>query len=215
MAFMSRETRKKEAKAFIKDFLKAAGPGLVILFIAFGILIASNIVGREWTNTLSGKSNEVNILSAQVKQSIMKLDQIKTESRNLYLGVDLDRKAKDDVIAQEVFEHALTWTGKEQGMALILDIVDRYPDLPRSYSVGVFGIERRDEFERSKEIACAFKSFKSYVKSVSEDTYEYMAIVSFSQVLSDGTRLQKNFLTSYSLDSAGKFYGFTYDEVIK
>lgn len=215
MAFMSKETRQKETKAFIKDFFKSAALGLIFIFIAIGVLIASDILNGQWQKTLSTKSGDVNYLTAQVKQSTMKLDQMKTESRNLYLGVNLDRKATDDAIAQEVFQNALTWTGKDEATDLITSLPAKYGKLPTSYYKGVFGIEYVDELQRSKEIACTFKDFKSYVQSVADGTYNYVAIVGFSQVLNDGTRIQKNFVSTYSIDSAGKFYGFTYDEVIK
>ena len=215
MAFMSKETRQKETKAFIKDFFKSAALGLIFIFIAIGVLIASDILNGQWQKTLSTKSGDVNYLTAQVKQSTMKLDQMKTESRNLYLGVNLDRKATDDAIAQEVFQNALTWTGKDEATDLITSLPAKYGKLPTSYYKGVFGIEYVDELQRSKEIACTFKDFKSYVQSVADGTYNYVAIVSFSQVLNDGTRIQKIFVSTYSIDSAGKFYGFTYDEVIK
>ena len=215
MAFVSRETRKKETKAFVKDFLKSASFGLILIFIAFGMLIAVNILNSQWQKTLSAKSGDVNYLTAQVKQSTMKLDQMKTESRNLYLGVDLDRKAADDAIALEVFQNALTWTGKDEAQNLMRTLSAKYDGIPRAYYKGVFGVEYYDEIPRSKEVACTFKDFKSYVQSVANDRYRYVAIVSFSQVLKDGTRIQKNFVSTYSIDSAGKFYGFTYEEVIK
>ena len=215
MAFVSRETRRAETKAFVKDFFKSAALGLVIIFLAIGILIASNIVSQQWDKTLAAKSADVNHLSGQVKQSVLKLDQVQTESRNLYLGVDLDRKAKDDVIAEEIFKRGLTWTGKEEGQRVGIDFGQRYPDVPRAFYKEVFGIERWNEFERAKQVACAYKGFKSYVSSVSRGKYSYMAIVNFSQVLSDGTRKQKYFLSQYSLKEDGTFSGFTYDEVIK
>jgi hypothetical protein len=131
------------------------------------------------------------------------------------LGVDLDRKVKDDAIAEDIFKRGLTWTGKDEGQRVGMDFGQRYPDVPKAFYKDVFGIERWPDFERSKQVACTYKGFASYVSSVSQGKYSYMAIVNFSQVLSDGTRQQKYFLSQYSVNEDGKFSGFTYDEVIK
>lgn len=215
MAFVSRETRKQEMTSTVKEFFKQTSIGLIVIFIALGVMIAVNILNGQWQSALSTKAGDVNHLTAQVKQSRMKLDQTKTEARNLYTGVDVNRKATDDAIAEDVFKHATTWTGVAESQKVWSDIRVKYMSVQRPYYIGVFGVDTSADLERQKVLSCTYKNFMSYVMSVQNEVYYYRALVSYSQVLKDGTKVQKIFVTTYSIDNSGKFTGFTYDEVIK
>lgn len=215
MAFVSRETRQKEAKAMIKDFFKSGSIGLILIFIAFGILIAGNILNKQWQSELTVKAGDVNHLTAQVKQSQMKLSETQTRARNLYTGVDLSRKEKDDEIAKDIFKVATTWSGLTEAKSTWSDVERRYGSQSKNYYRGVFGAKTYRELDWSKVIACAYKGLDSYVVSVKNNVYTYRAIVSFSHITKDGTKTQKSFVSTYTIDSDGKFTGFSYYEVFK
>lgn len=215
MAFVNKETRKKEMKELVVDIFKQASIGLIVLFIAIGISIAVNILDGQWKSSLAAKTSDVNHLTSQVQQSRMRLDQTKTESRNLYTGVDVARKANDDKIAIDTFQHAVNWSGLSESVQLWKEMKVKYPNVRTPYYLGVFGVEASADLERQKVLSCSYKSFVSYVMSVQNEVYSYRALVSYSQVLKDGTKIQKTFVATYSIDTAGKLSGFTYDEVIK
>ena len=118
-------------------------------------------------------------------------------------------------IAKEIFKVSLTWSGSTEAKSTWSNVERRYGNQSKNYYKGVFGVKLYRELDWSNVIACAYKGFDSYVVSVKNNVYTYRAIVSFSQIAKDGTKTQKSFVSTYTIDSDGKFTGFSYYEVFK
>ena len=67
----------QERKNFILDFLKSLSFGMIFVFIAIGIYVASNVLNTSWTSVVNNKMAEVNQLNGQLTANIAKFQMTK------------------------------------------------------------------------------------------------------------------------------------------
>ena len=94
----NREQIRAERIAFLKDFFKNSVVGLILIFIAFGLLAAGNVLNGRWTASVDMKMAEANDLASQVAKTRAQIQAIDENQKYAITGVDLDRKAADDQI---------------------------------------------------------------------------------------------------------------------
>ena len=222
----NREQIRAERIAFLKDFFKNSVVGLILIFIAFGLLAAGNVLNGRWTASVDTKMAEANDLASQVAKTRAQIQAIDENQKYAITGVDLDRKAADDQIFQEFLDLYANWSS-------FADLAEKGSTMREQYkALGSFGYfvapgadergnivgERNDVWAKGVENATVFQRIvdvQTFVRSVSADTYAYYGLITYDRTLGDTVvRTGGKVLVEYKITSAGQISGGSYYQIV-
>ena len=222
----NREQIRAERIAFLKDFFKNSVVGLILIFIAFGLLAAGNVLNGRWTASVDTKMAEANDLASQVAKTRAQIQAIDENQKYAITGVDLDRKAADDQIFQEFLDLYANWSS-------FADLAEKGSTMREQYkALGSFGYfvapgadergnivgERNDVWAKGVENATVSQRIvdvQTFVRSVSADTYAYYGLITYDRTLGDTVvRTGGKVLVEYKITSAGQISGGSYYQVV-
>lgn len=222
----NREQIRAERIAFLKDFFKNSVLGLILIFIAFGLLVAGNVLNGRWTASVDMKMAEANDLASQVAKTRAQIQAIDENQKYAITGVDLDRKAADDQIFQEFLDLYANWSS-------FADLAEKGSTMREQYkALGSFGYfvapgadergnivgERNDVWAKGVENATVSQRIvdvQTFVRSVSADTYAYYGLITYDRTLGDTVvRTGGKVLVEYKITSAGQISGGSYYQIV-
>lgn len=222
----NREQIRAERIAFLKDFFKNSVVGLILIFIAFGFLVAGNVLNGRWTASVDMKMAEANDLASQVAKTRAQIQAIDENQKYAITGVDLDRKAADDQIFQEFLDLYANWSS-------FADLAEKGSTMREQYkALGSFGYfvapgadergnivgERNDVWAKGVENATVSQRIvdvQTFVRSVSADTYAYYGLITYDRTLGDTVvRTGGKVLVEYKITSAGQISGGSYYQIV-
>lgn len=222
----NREQIRAERIAFLKDFFKNSVVGLILIFIAFGLLVAGNVLNGRWTASVDMKMAEANDLASQVAKTRAQIQAIDENQKYAITGVDLDRKAADDQIFQEFLDLYANWSS-------FADLAEKGSAMREQYqALGSFGyfvapvadergnivVERHDTLVKGVENATVSQHIvdvQTFVRSVSADTYAYYGLITYDRTLGDTVVITGGkVLVEYKITSAGQISGGSYYQVV-
>lgn len=222
----NREQIRAERIAFLKDFFKNSVLGLILIFIAFGLLAAGNVLNGRWTASVDTKMAEANDLASQVAKTRAQIQAIDENQKYAITGVDLDRKAADDQIFQEFLDLYANWSS-------FADLAEKGSTMREQYkALGSFGYfvapgadergnivgERNDVWAKGVENATVSQRIvdvQTFVRSVSADTYAYYGLITYDRTLGDTVvRTGGKVLVEYKITSAGQISGGSYYQIV-
>lgn len=222
----NREQIRAERIAFLKDFLKNSVFGLILIFIAFGLLAAGNVLNGRWTASVDAKMAEANDLASQVAKTRAQIQAIDENQKYAITGVDLDRKAVDDQIFQEFLDLYANWSS-------FADLAEKGSTMREQYkALGSFGYfvapgadergnivgERNDVWAKGVENATVSQRIvdvQTFVRSVSADTYAYYGLITYDRTFGDTVvRTGGKVLVEYKITSAGQISGGSYYQIV-
>lgn len=222
----NREQIRAERIAFLKDFFKNSVIGLILIFIAFGLLAAGNVLNGRWTASVDMKMAEANDLASQVAKTRAQIQAIDENQKYAITGVDLDRKAADDQIFQEFLDLYANWSS-------FADLAEKGSTMREQYkALGSFGYfvapgadergnivgERNDVWAKGVENATVSQRIvdvQTFVRSVSADTYAYYGLITYDRTLGDTVvRTGGKVLVEYKITSAGQISGGSYYQIV-
>lgn len=222
----NREQIRAERIAFLKDFFKNSVLGLILIFIAFGLLAAGNVLNGRWTASVDMKMAEANDLASQVAKTRAQIQAIDENQKYAITGVDLDRKAADDQIFQEFLDLYANWSS-------FADLAEKGSTMREQYkALGSFGYfvapgadergnivgERNDVWAKGVENATVSQRIvdvQTFVRSVSADTYAYYGLITYDRTLGDTVvRTGGKVLVEYKITSAGQISGGSYYQIV-
>ena len=222
----NREQIRAERIAFLKDFFKNSVVGLILIFIAFGLLVAGNVLNGRWTASVDMKMAEANDLASQVAKTRAQIQAIDENQKYAITGVDLDRKAADDQIFQEFLDLYPNWCS-------FADLAEKGSIMREQYkALGSFGYfvapgadergnivgERNDVWAKGVENATVSQRIvdvQTFVRSVSADTYAYYGLITYDRTLGDTVvRTGGKVLVEYKITSAGQISGGSYYQIV-
>ena len=222
----NREQIRAERIAFLKDFFKNSVVGLILIFIAFGLLVAGNVLNGRWTASVDMKMAEANDLASQVAKTRAQIQAIDENQKYAITGVDLDRKAADDQIFQEFLDLYANWSS-------FADLAEKGSTMREQYkALGSFGYfvapgadergnivgERNDVWAKGVENATVFQRIvdvQTFVRSVSADTYAYYGLITYDRTFGDTVvRTGGKVLVEYKITSAGQISGGSYYQIV-
>lgn len=222
----NREQIRAERIAFLKDFFKNSVVGLILIFIAFGLLVAGNVLNGRWTASVDMKMAEANDLASQVAKTRAQIQAIDENQKYAITGVDLDRKAADDQIFQEFLDLYANWSS-------FADLAEKGSIMREQYkALGSFGYfvapgadergnivgERNDVWAKGVENATVSQRIvdvQTFVRSVSADTYAYYGLITYDRTLGDTVvRTGGKVLVEYKITSAGQISGGSYYQIV-
>ena len=222
----NREQIRAERIAFLKDFFKNSVIGLILIFIAFGLLVAGNVLNGRWTASVDMKMAEANDLASQVAKTRAQIQAIDENQKYAITGVDLDRKAADDQIFQEFLDLYANWSS-------FADLAEKGSTMREQYkALGSFGYfvapgadergnivgERNDVWAKGVENATVSQRIvdvQTFVRSVSADTYAYYGLITYDRTLGDTVvRTGGKVLVEYKITSAGQISGGSYYQIV-
>lgn len=222
----NREQIRAERIAFLKDFFKNSVFGLILIFIAFGLLAAGNVLNGRWTASVDAKMAEANDLASQVAKTRAQIQAIDENQKYAITGVDLDRKAADDQIFQEFLDLYANWSS-------FADLAEKGSAMREQYqALGSFGYfvapgadehgnivgENNDTWAKGVENATVSQRIvdvQTFVRSVSADTYAYYGLITYDRTLGDTVvRTGGKVLVEYKITSAGQISGGSYYQIV-
>lgn len=222
----NREQIRAERIAFLKDFFKNSVLGLILIFIAFGLLAAGNVLNGRWTASVDMKMAEANDLASQVAKTRAQIQAIDENQKYAITGVDLDRKAADDQIFQEFLDLYANWSS-------FADLAEKGSTMREQYkALGSFGYfvapgadergnivgERNDVWAKGVENATVSQRIvdvQTFVRSVSADTYAYYGLITYDRTFGDTVvRTGGKVLVEYKITSAGQISGGSYYQIV-
>ena len=222
----NREQIRAERIAFLKDFFKNSVVGLILIFIAFGLLAAGNVLNGRWTASVDTKMAEANDLASQVAKTRAQIQAIDENQKYAITGVDLDRKAADDQIFQEFLDLYANWSS-------FADLAEKGSTMREQYkALGSFGYfvapgadergnivgERNDVWAKgvgNATVSQRIVDVQTFVRSVSADTYAYYGLITYDRTLGDTVvRTGGKVLVEYKITSAGQISGGSYYQVV-
>jgi len=222
----NREQIRAERIAFLKDFFKNSVVGLILIFIAFGLLAAGNVLNGRWTASVDTKMAEANDLASQVAKTRAQIQAIDENQKYAITGVDLDRKAADDQIFQEFLDLYANWSS-------FADLAEKGSTMREQYkALGSFGYfvapvadergnivgERHDTLVKGVENATVSQHIvdvQTFVRSVSADTYAYYGLITYDRTFGDTVVITGGkVLVEYKITSAGQISGGSYYQVV-
>lgn len=222
----NREQIRAERIAFLKDFFKNSVFGLILIFIAFGLLAAGNVLNGRWTASVDTKMAEANDLASQVAKTRAQIQAIDENQKYAITGVDLDRKAADDQIFQEFLDLYANWSS-------FADLAEKGSAMREQYqALGSFGYfvapvadergnivgERHDTWAKGVKNATVSQCIvdvQTFVRSVSADTYAYYGLITYDRTFGDTVVITGGkVLVEYKITSAGQISGGSYYEVV-
>lgn len=222
----NREQIRAERIAFLKDFFKNSVVGLILIFIAFGLLVAGNVLNGRWTASVDMKMAEANDLASQVAKTRAQIQAIDENQKYAITGVDLDRKAADDQIFQEFLDLYANWSS-------FADLAEKGSTMREQYkALGSFGYfvapgadergnivgERNDVWAKGVENATVSQRIvdvQTFVRSVSADTYAYYGLITYDRTFGDTVvRTGGKVLVEYKITSAGQISGGSYYQIV-
>lgn len=222
----NREQIRAERIAFLKDFFKNSVVGLILIFIAFGLLVAGNVLNGRWTASVDMKMAEANDLASQVAKTRAQIQAIDENQKYAITGVDLDRKAADDQIFQEFLDLYANWSS-------FADLAGKGSTMREQYkALGSFGYfvapvadergniigEMNDVWAKgvgNATVSQRIVDVQTFVRSVSADTYAYYGLITYDRTLGDiVVRTGGKVLVEYKITSAGQISGGSYYQVV-
>lgn len=222
----NREQIRAERIAFLKDFFKNSVFGLILIFIAFGLLAAGNVLNGRWTASVDMKMAEANDLASQVAKTRAQIQAIDENQKYAITGVDLDRKAADDQIFQEFLDLYANWSS-------FADLAEKGSTMREQYkALGSFGYfvapvadergniigEMNDVWAKgvgNATVSQRIVDVQTFVRSVSADTYAYYGLITYDRTLGDiVVRTGGKVLVEYKITSAGQISGGSYYQIV-
>ena len=222
----NREQIRAERIAFLKDFFKNSVFGLILIFIAFGLLVAGNVLNGRWTASVDTKMAEANDLASQVAKTRAQIQAIDENQKYAITGVDLDRKAADDQIFQEFLDLYANWSSfadlaekgsamREQYQALgsfgyfVAPVADERGNIVgEKHATWAKGVKNATVSQRIVDV-------QTFVRSVSADTYAYYGLITYDRTFGDTVVITGGkVLVEYKITSAGQISGGLYYEVV-
>lgn len=222
----NREQIRAERIAFLKDFFKNSVVGLILIFIAFGLLAAGNVLNGRWTASVDMKMAEANDLASQVAKTRAQIQAIDENQKYAITGVDLDRKAADDQIFQEFLDLYANWSS-------FADLAEKGSTMREQYkALGSFGYfvapvadergniigEMNDVWAKgvgNATVSQRIVDVQTFVRSVSADTYAYYGLITYDRTLGDTVvRTGGKVLVEYKITSAGQISGGSYYQIV-
>lgn len=222
----NREQIRAERIAFLKDFFKNSVFGLILIFIAFGLLVAGNVLNGRWTASVDTKMAEANDLASQVAKTRAQIQAIDENQKYAITGVDLDRKAADDQIFQEFLDLYANWSSfadlaekgsamREQYQALgsfgyfVAPVADERGNIVgEKHATWAKGVKNATVSQRIVDV-------QTFVRSVSADTYAYYGLITYDRTFGDTVVITGGkVLVEYKITSAGQISGGSYYEVV-
>lgn len=222
----NREQIRAERIAFLKDFFKNSVFGLILIFIAFGLLVAGNVLNGRWTASVDMKMAEANDLASQVAKTRAQIQAIDENQKYAITGVDLDRKAADDQIFQEFLDLYANWSS-------FADLAEKGSTMREQYkALGSFGYfvapvadergniigEMNDVWAKgvgNATVSQRIVDVQTFVRSVSADTYAYYGLITYDRTLGDiVVRTGGKVLVEYKITSAGQISGGSYYQIV-
>lgn len=222
----NREQIRAERIAFLKDFFKNSVFGLILIFIAFGLLVAGNVLNGRWTASVDTKMAEANDLASQVAKTRAQIQAIDENQKYAITGVDLDRKAADDQIFQEFLDLYANWSS-------FADLAEKGSAMREQYqALGSFGYfvapvadergnivgEKHDTWAKGVKnapVSQRIVDVQTFVRSVSADTYAYYGLITYDRMFGDTVVITGGkVLVEYKITSAGQISGGSYYQVV-
>lgn len=222
----NREQIRAERIAFLKDFFKNSVFGLILIFIAFGLLAAGNVLNGRWTASVDMKMAEANDLASQVAKTRAQIQAIDENQKYAITGVDLDRKAADDRIFQEFLDLYANWSS-------FADLAEKGSTMREQYkALGSFGYfvapvadergniigEMNDVWAKgvgNATVSQRIVDVQTFVRSVSADTYAYYGLITYDRTFGDTVvRTGGKVLVEYKITSAGQISGGSYYQIV-
>lgn len=222
----NREQIRAERIAFLKDFFKNSVVGLILIFIAFGLLVAGNVLNGRWMASVDTKMAEANDLASQVAKTRAQIQAIDENQKYAITGVDLDRKAADDQIFQEFLDLYANWSS-------FADLAEKGSAMREQYqALGSFGYFVAPGTEEpgnvlgendntlvkgaaNKVVSQHIVDVQTFVRSVSADTYAYYGLITYDRTLGDTVVITGGkVLVEYKITSAGQISGGSYYQVV-
>ena len=207
-----------ERKQFVIDFLKNGVMGFILIFIAFGVMAASNVLVDRWSASLWNRTTELNELNAQLTRNMAKLQSINETKRNTTLGVDFERKAHDDAIMLAFLEEYGNWATTDECFEKFKDCRKLYGRLGTLTDVVLHRFDSgyicdADDHRIARmetiDTSMVFHGMESYVVSSSSNTYVYCARISFERMFKGEPEPYTSAWIYYSVDSSGSMSGFS------
>ena len=222
----NREQIRAERIAFLKDFFKNSVVGLILIFIAFGLLVDGNVLNGRWMASVDTKMAEANDLASQVAKTRAQIQAIDENQKYAITGVDLDRKAADDQIFQEFLDLYANWSS-------FADLAEKGSTMREQYkALGSFGYfvapvadergniigEMNDVWAKgvgNATVSQRIVDVQTFVRSVSADTYAYYGLITYDRTLGDiVVRTGGKVLVEYKITSAGQISGGSYYQIV-
>ena len=180
---------RQERVAFVKSFFRNACFGLILIFIAFGIYFAFNILNNRFQNTLQIKLDEVNDLNHQLTADLAQTQVFDSISRYTSSGIDLERKAKDDNIVNDILVHYANWSSRDDAGQKMGDFAVKYKGSENSIndfnyviygiqSYGVIGLNTGEVYkDRRVDVNQVYNGMTSHVTEIKNGVYKYYTLV--------------------------------------
>jgi hypothetical protein len=215
---------RQERIDFLKSFFRNAAFGLILIFIAVGIFVASNIMNSRLQTTLGSKIDEVNELNHQLTVNLAQTQHVDSVAKYASLGVDLDRKERDDELMLEILKNYGNWSSNDDREAKMKEFSDKYRSggTISGFNDTIFATALGTVFDMdyvSVGLSGAnpgiqtVDDFKSYVVKVDNGTYYYNSLVTLTRELSTGKKTGQVLLT-YAIEPDGKWLTGRYQEYI-
>lgn len=195
----------------LKAFLSAAALGLIFIFIAAGILLASLIAKKNWTGALDTKSLEINDLSGQLSGLIARVQLSAEQYRNMPVIVDDEAVASDSDRASKLFSDLTTWGSFDEMAEKQESAKQSYSRVTEGGFLKLFGPLIMDDgsvyfddgtlfgYKENCDVSQKFVSFESCPIHVSDYGIRYVGIVTFDRTFGYGSPIRERLLVFYTV----------------
>ena len=207
---------RQERIDFIKSFFRNAAFGLILIFIAVGILVASNIMNGRFQTTLGAKIDEVNTLNHQLTANLAKTQHQDSVAQYASTGIDWNRKAKDDEIVKTILDNYANWSSDADRTSKMKDFGERYKEgsmlggfyyvIYASVNGGIYDVDGvHVDYHNTTGWNQTYNDFNSYVVKIDNGNYYYETMITVTRTLSNGPKTSK-VLLSYWMEESGRWH---------
>ena len=188
-----KEQVRKERHEFLVDFFKNIIYGVVVAFVALGIMFAFRIVHTRQAAALATRMEEVNSLNASLTQNMARQQEASSTLTSVATSLNNERKATDDAIVQDYLNTYLNFSSLDDAVTKTADaqsVVDFSQWFQANLLVSadddyIKNSQGQNRMRRSEAdpMSQTVRSFESYVTNIKSDVYTYHAVLSYTRTL--------------------------------
>ena len=205
-------------KFFASKFWTNFGVAIILVIVAVGVFIATEVMSKSWQKELSDMDIALNDAAISSADAIRRDETDRTSQPDFTItGLDNTRKNKDDTVASKIFGYATTWSSSQTYMSQREHLLKQYDYLDENsqflqeFFPPVDRVVIRDTSGAlisnplDNGLNMKFSYLLSYVMDIKDDTYSYFTQVYISSSGPAGGTSTGQFIATYDVNADGEF----------
>lgn len=190
--------------------------GFIVGTAVFGVLSLAIFVfclasGGSYAGQLESQATQITTLENEIAAKTAAISAGNSAVVQSVSGIDLERVAHDDGVAEAFIRKVTTWDSWESYTAMRSEIMETYDIGASSNFAQVFLPDYPSKTDPAgnayndidlQKLSCAYESMKSMPCAIRAAQYDYFTIVTCSGA-KDGQASHFNFIMTYTVDGAG------------